>query len=518
MGLFGRSGGGSAREKKSGKAKGAAKAPYWQIDELLNIGDSGMSRGDGTTFSEDPDMTYELLKRLDKGASGEVWLAEDRYSGEQLAIKVIPLEAELMDEVRAEVGALGKCSDCEAIVQYHGSYKKDDAIWIVMEFADVGSLQDYMSICLKPLNEGEIASVMASIIVGLAYLHEVGIVHRDVKAKNVLLNTKGRVKLADFGVSGLLASKQARRKTAIGSPHWMAPEVIIEHAYDGRADVWSAGITLMELAEMEPPYADTPLHTLLNSIPTSPPPTLAEPDDWSEGMRDFLSKCLVVDPEQRATSAELLAHPFIAAEVQRQEAGDFGLLRTMVKDSISRIQWYRDASHDAKAEEKAIKKLERGNSYKALENANDDLDTEDDVDENGVKYDRRSRVSIASSASSSSSNSRISLVQERSLMLSRSKSIGNMSAASRTSRMSRISRSIKNRPDLEQMKSRRMSKKDAIKKRFSLSLRKSRSGVLDDDQLASASEEEKNALAERDRKAKELKDRLLRLYARNDNP
>ncbi|GBG32732.1 Protein kinase, putative [Hondaea fermentalgiana] len=290
---------------------------------------------------EDPELTYKLLNRLDAGASGEVWLGENKVTSEKLAIKIIAMEDDLVEELEAEIGALSKCTS-DFIIQYYGSYKKGDMIWIVMEYADVGSLQDLVQISLKPLLEDEIRSVCASLLQGLAYLHDIGIVHRDVKAKNVLVTSNGRVKLADLGVSAIMDSKESKRTTAIGSPHWMAPEVITESsAYDGRADIWSLGITLIELAEMEPPYADVPLFELLMLVPVSLPPRLTDEDEWSDDMISFLDACLTRDPEQRPTAEALLDHPFVRAEVALQREGKFDVLKEMVLNSIERIRWFR---------------------------------------------------------------------------------------------------------------------------------------------------------------------------------
>lgn len=306
------------------------------------MGQISSTQLEAANWSEtNPEDIYRLLHRLDAGASGEVWLGENKKTGQTMAIKIIAMEDELIEELETEIGALSKCNS-DYVIRYYGSYKKDDAIWIVMEYADVGSLQDLVQISLKPLSEDEIRGVCASALMGLAYLHKLGIIHRDVKAKNILITSEGRVKLADLGVSAILESNQTKRVTAIGSPHWMAPEVIEEPAeYDGRADIWSLGITAIELAEMEPPYADLPLFDLLTIVPNADPPTLTDPGAWSDDMNSFVAKCLTRDPEKRPTAAALLKHPFVAPEVARQRGGDFTVLQEMVLDSIERIRWFR---------------------------------------------------------------------------------------------------------------------------------------------------------------------------------
>jgi serine/threonine protein kinase len=301
----------------------------------------------------DPLADFALVRRLDSGASGEVWLARSLAGGQEVAIKMVELDPavpELEEELENEVAALSKCQS-EFVVQYFGSYRRagSNTAWIVMEYCDVGSLQDLLQYCLRPFSEDECRAILASLVAALAYLHAQGIVHRDVKAKNVLVNSRGRVKLCDLGVSGLLSSARPRRNTAVGSPHWMAPEVIVEADYDGRADVWSAGITLLELAEMEPPYVDTAVGDLLHAIPVVPPPTLAEPQRWSPAMRSFLADCLTKDIQQRKSAAELLKHPFVARDVEAQRKGDFATLVRTVEESVKRIKWLKELEEEEAA-------------------------------------------------------------------------------------------------------------------------------------------------------------------------
>jgi serine/threonine protein kinase len=154
-----------------------------------------------------------------------------------------------------EIEILKNCRDA-FVVQYVGAWfsKEEEKLWIVMELCEAGSVNDLIHICSTALSEPEIKVVVASIVLGLVYLHGMRMIHRDIKAGNVLLTKDGQAKLADFGVSAQLVAGQDKRKTVIGTPFWMAPEVISETSYDGRADVWSLGITIIELAEMEPPY------------------------------------------------------------------------------------------------------------------------------------------------------------------------------------------------------------------------------------------------------------------------
>jgi serine/threonine kinase 3 len=270
-----------------------------------------------------------------------------------VAIKVIPVEADIT-ELRKEIAILEKCKS-PYIVQYMGSYRSEGDLWIAMELCAAGSLADLMAIADITLLEDEIAEVMAMVLKGLQYLHEERrIIHRDLKAGNVLLGEDGSCKLADFGVSAQLTSTLSRRASIIGTPYWMSPEQIRETAYDNRADIWSLGITAIELADGEPPlvcgeflskslgaavhavaavhsarklfsrFLQAQLHPMraIFAIPSRDPPTVQDPTAWSPTFLDFVGKCLQKDFKDRPTARQLLTHPFVAASVARIEAAD----------------------------------------------------------------------------------------------------------------------------------------------------------------------------------------------------
>lgn len=180
-----------------------------------------------------------------------------------------------------------------------------------MEYCGAGSVSDIMRLRKKTLSESEIATILNDTLKGLEYLHLRRKIHRDIKAGNILLNSEGHAKLADFGVAGQLTDTMAKRNTVIGTPFWMAPEVIEEIGYDCVADIWSLGITALEMAEGKPPYGDIHPMRAIFMIPTKPPPSFREPDRWSPEFIDFVSLCLVKNPEERATATDLLQHEFI---------------------------------------------------------------------------------------------------------------------------------------------------------------------------------------------------------------
>lgn len=203
-----------------------------------------------------------------------------------------------------------------------------------MEYCGAGSVSDIMRLRKKTLTEDEIATILCDTLKGLEYLHLRRKIHRDIKAGNILLNTEGHAKLADFGVAGQLtvciriATKEntslidychvifqdtmAKRNTVIGTPFWMAPEVIQEIGYDCVADIWSLGITALEMAEGKPPYGDIHPMRAIFMIPTKPPPSLRELNKWSPEFIDFVNRCLVKNPEERASASDMLNHDFIS--------------------------------------------------------------------------------------------------------------------------------------------------------------------------------------------------------------
>ncbi|KAL1408901.1 hypothetical protein Q8F55_005715 [Vanrija albida] len=257
----------------------------------------------------DQSSAYTLLEKLGTGSFGTVWKAVHNVTGSVVAIKMIDLEStdDEIGEIQAEIAHLSTCSS-DKVTRYYGSFVKGYRLWIVMEYLGGGSCLDL----LKPgvFTEEQVAIVCRELLVGLEYLHSEGKIHRDIKAANVLLSENGEVKLADFGVAAQLSSHKSQRHTFVGTPFWMAPEVIRRDGYDSRADIWSLGITAMEMAKGEPPLAEFHPMRVLFLIPKEKAPRL-EGDQWSEDFKDFIAACLQKTPESRPTAHELLQHPFI---------------------------------------------------------------------------------------------------------------------------------------------------------------------------------------------------------------
>ena len=273
---------------------------------------------------------------------GKVFKARNTTTAELAAVKIIPVEQDA-GEVSREIETLKQC-DAPNIVKYFGSVSKDGELWIIMEFCVGSSLSDIMEARGRCLNEAQIAAAVAGTLDGLRYLHARGFIHRDVKAGNLLLSDSGMVKLADFGVSRTLSSTISRCGTIIGTPFWMAPEVIRDNptGYDAKADVWSLGITTIELAEGQPPYSN--LHPLraIFLIPSKPPPTFNEPERWSANLVAFVSACLQKEPDVRPSSAELEMN---ACVVTGREVQAAGILRTLVCAALEPLSQWRQRRH-----------------------------------------------------------------------------------------------------------------------------------------------------------------------------
>lgn len=223
-----------------------------------------------------------------------------------------------------------------------------------MEYCGAGSVSDIMRLRKKTLSEDEISTILSDTLKGLEYLHLRRKIHRDIKAGNILLNSEGHAKLADFGVAGQLTDTMAKRNTVIGTPFWMAPEVIEEIGYDCVADIWSLGITALEMAEGKPPYGDIHPMRAIFMIPTKPPPSFREIDRWSPEFIDFVSLCLVKNPEERAVATNLLLHEFV------KNSKPNSILTMMIAEAkeIRENQSYTRAAEIQKANKQLANQLE----------------------------------------------------------------------------------------------------------------------------------------------------------------
>ncbi|KAL3072694.1 hypothetical protein niasHS_017668 [Heterodera schachtii] len=295
-----------------------------------------------TELSKAPDEVFDVISKIGEGSYGSVHKALHRESGHTLAVKMVPVDTDLQEIIK-EITIMQQC-DCRHVVKYYGSYFKDSDLWIVMEYCGAGSVSDIMRLRRKTLNECEIGAILKDTLLGLNYLHGLKKIHRDVKAGNILLNMDGNAKLADFGVAGQITDTIAKRNTVIGTPFWMAPELIQEMGYDMKADIWSLGITAIELAEGRPPHAEIHPMRAIFMIPTKPPPTLKIPEEWSEMFQEFIAICLVKNPDERTDADSLLKHQFI------QSAKGPKVVREMIANAQDiAAQYLLQNAHYAKA-------------------------------------------------------------------------------------------------------------------------------------------------------------------------
>ncbi|KAM9448741.1 mitogen-activated protein kinase kinase kinase kinase 4-like isoform 6-T6 [Salvelinus alpinus] len=303
----------------------------------------------------DPAGIFELVEVVGNGTYGQVYKGRHVKTGQLAAIKVMDVTEDEEEEIKLEINMLKKYSHHRNIATYYGAFIKksppghDDQLWLVMEFCGAGSITDLVKNTKgNTLKEDWIAYISREILRGLTHLHAHHVIHRDIKGQNVLLTENAEVKLVDFGVSAQLDRTVGRRNTFIGTPYWMAPEVIAcdenpDATYDYRSDLWSTGITAIEMAEGAPPLCDMHPMRALFLIPRNPPPRLKS-KKWSKKFCSFIEGSLVKNYTQRPPTDQLLKHPFIRDQPNERQ------VRIQLKDHIDRTKKKRGEKDDTEYE------------------------------------------------------------------------------------------------------------------------------------------------------------------------
>uniref|UniRef100_T1IIR3 Protein kinase domain-containing protein n=1 Tax=Strigamia maritima TaxID=126957 RepID=T1IIR3_STRMM len=305
---------------------------FTSFKKIFNLGNSSENKYKKKIFNYikfdvNPEDVWEIIGELGDGAFGKVYKAKSRENGTLAAAKICELKGEdELDDFVVEIEILSECNHPNVVSLYEAFFF-EDKLWMLIEFCEVGAVDSIMVDLEKALTESQIRYICREICHALDFLHKARVIHRDLKAGNILLTLDGNVKLADFGVSAKNKHTLQKRDSFIGTPYWMAPEVVLcetfrDNPYDYKVDIWSLGITLIELAQIEPPNHEmSPMRVLLK-IQKSDPPSLDNPYKWSKDFSDFLAQCLIKDPASRPSAEDLLRHSFVANNVDKKALCD----------------------------------------------------------------------------------------------------------------------------------------------------------------------------------------------------
>ena len=357
---------------------------------------------DVLSIQSNPEDLFTLLFPIGKGAYGKVYKAIHKSTLKIFAIKIIDYTKDGLKNkkticynyniIQEETSLMRLVQNNDYLLKYYGSYysRQSNTIWLILEYCSCGSLVDLMYALDRGYKEIEIATFIEMVLKGLIYLHNLNIIHRDIKAQNIFLKDDGNVVLGDFGSGAKLTDEELYRKSKKGSPYWMSPQVILQENYDVKTDIWSLGITCIELAESVPPYEDLKPNMVMNKIAKTPPKVeeLINVEEYSESFVDFIGKCLIVDQNKRPSAKELIEHEFIKKNSKGKE-----FVKKLIEENKDEIE---EQINEKIEELKKIKDniYDDNNSEEDLTKINNDKIDETNLQKNDNNQEKEEIVSV----------------------------------------------------------------------------------------------------------------------------
>ena len=303
------------------------------------------------SIPSNPEDLFSLLYPIGIGAYGQVFKAIHKETKEIYAVKIIDYSRNNdsknnnvinynYNSIQQEISLMKLLTDCQYIVKYYGSYfsRRSNTLWLILEYCSCGSVIDLMLSINRTFTEYEIASIITMVLKGLVYIHSKNLIHRDIKGANILINEEGIVKIADFGV-GIQLINENNRKSKKGSPYWMSPQVALNADYNEKTDIWSLGITCVEMIEGDPPNSQLKPRFVIEKIGKDPPSAdeLLKGKNYSEEFKDFVMKCLEITQRKRPNAKELLKHNFIN---KFNKGKDF--VKNLVNNHLKEVEKFRE--------------------------------------------------------------------------------------------------------------------------------------------------------------------------------